>query len=174
MINVELTQFFEKLFAEQHDGLVRFLCRRLNSLEDARDIAQNAFVRMQKMENLRELDNVKAYLYQVASNLVIDQKRRERLHGNYLQQESQNDHMYAVSDDSPEDVLIAQRQLEVMEKALQRLPEKCRRAFLLHRVKGMSYSDIAEEMSVSVSSVEKYILQALKCFRKYLITDDSC
>ncbi|MAZ89474.1 MAG: hypothetical protein CL693_17720 [Cellvibrionaceae bacterium] len=48
------------------------------------------------------------------------------------------------------------------------LPIKCRQAFLLHRVKGLSYNDIAHEMGVSVSSVEKYILQALKHSRAVL------
>ena len=48
------------------------------------------------------------------------------------------------------------------------LPERCRQAFLLHRVSGLSYNDIARELGVSVSSVEKYILQALKHCRREL------
>lgn len=172
-MSAELARFFEKLFEEQNDGLVRFLCRRVHCVESARDIAQNAFMRIQKLENLMELENVKAYLYQVASNLAIDQKRRERLHGDYVQRElnSVNDGAI-ITNDSPESIIIAQRQAQVMENVLQKLPEKCRRAFLLHRVKGLSYSEIATEMCVSVSSVEKYILQSLNSFRQHLLNNE--
>ena len=54
--------------------------------------------------------------------------------------------------------------------AIDELPLKCRQAFLLHRNSGLSYSDIALELDVSVSSVEKYILQALKHCRAALAT----
>jgi len=46
------------------------------------------------------------------------------------------------------------------------MPEKVRRAFLMHRAKDLSYSEIADEMGVSTSMVEKYIIQALKILRK--------
>ena len=53
-------------------------------------------------------------------------------------------------------------------RAMERLPERCSQAFLLHRTSGLSYSEIAQELGVSVSSVEKYILQALKHCRAAL------
>ena len=172
---IENRTALEELFQNHGPGLVRFLSRKMKSPEDAEDIAQNAFIRIQRVANSGELDNLKAYLYQTASNLAIDQLRREKLHHNYVNQEAnkqlaQNENTSSMSDHcTPDRLLSAQRQLKEIRKALDGLPVKCRQAFLLHRNKGLSYSEIAREMCVSVSSVEKYILQSLKTCRKALI-----
>ena len=164
----------EQLFDSHATGLVRYLTRKMKSAQDAEDIAQNAFIRIQKLAEAGELDNPKAYLYQTASNLAIDQIRREKLHSNYLQGEVTRqlaDYKIpgAMPDYcTPERLLAAKQQLNEMEKAIGKLPLKCRQAFLLHRLKGLSYAEIAQEMAISVSSVEKYILQALKACRKAL------
>ena len=71
-------------------------------------------------------------------------------------------------DHSPEQILNGREKLARIYEAIDRLPAKCRQAFLLHRNSGMSYADIARELDVSVSSVEKYILQALKQCRSAL------
>jgi RNA polymerase sigma factor (sigma-70 family) len=164
--------FFEKLFEDHNDGLLRYLTRKLNSSEEAEDIAQNAYIRIQALKELPPMENSKAYLYQVASNLIIDQKRREKLHTRYMQGEVLKRQAVgefgAVDAESPEALLVAQRELESMQEVLNALPEKARRAFMMHRRDGLSYSDIANELGVTVSSVEKYILQALKHFRKRL------
>jgi len=171
---IENKTALEELFQSHGPGLVRFLSRKMRSTEDAEDIAQNAFIRIQRVANSGELDNLKAYLYQTASNLAIDQLRREKLHNNYVNQETNkqlhgDESSPSMSDHcTPERLLAAQRQLKEISKALDNLPLKCRQAFLLHRNKGLSYSEIAQEMSVSVSSVEKYILQSLKSCRKAL------
>ncbi len=164
----------EKLFHNHASDLVRFLTRKLKNAEDAEDIAQNAFIRIQHLAETGHLDNPKAYLYQTASNLAIDQIRREKLHGNYVQGEINRQQATpeysgsAPNTYSPERVLSAKQELVVMHTTIGGLPLKCRQAFLLHRVKGLTYTEIANEMSISVSSVEKYILQALKTCRSAL------
>ena len=69
---------------------------------------------------------------------------------------------------SPEKILDAQEKLADIYRAVDELPFKTRQAFLLHRHTGLSYQQIAVEMDVSVSSVEKYILEALKHCRRRL------
>ena len=176
---IENKSALEELFQHHGPGLIRFLSRKMKSTEDAEDIAQNAFIRIQRVANSGELDNLKAYLYQTASNLAIDQLRREKLHTNYVNHETTK-HLSQDESNSPsmadqctpDRLLTAQRQLKEIRKALDTLPVKCRQAFLLHRNKGLSYSEIAQEMRVSVSSVEKYILQSLKTCRKALAEPD--
>lgn len=160
----------EEVFTSHAQGLVRFLYRKVKNWEDAEDIAQNAFIRIQRLTLTGELDNPKAYLYQTASNLAIDKIRREKLHTAYVQSEmiDTSAGIQPVETDTycPERQLQAREQLSKVESALEQLPHKCRQAFMLHRVRNLSYNDIAQEMNVSVSSVEKYILQALKHCRK--------
>ena len=172
---IESKSELEELFQSHGPSLIRFLSRKMRSPQDAEDIAQNAFIRIQRIASTGKLDNLKAYLYQTASNLAIDQLRREKLHNNYVNQETNKHLAYGdlspiVADHcTPDRKLAAQRQLKEIHKALDTLPIKCRQAFLLHRNKGLSYSQIALEMGVSVSSVEKYILQSLKTCRKVMV-----
>ena len=69
---------------------------------------------------------------------------------------------------SPEQIVSSREKLARIMRVVDALPEKCRQAFLLHRHSGLSYTQIAAEMGVSVSSVEKYILEALKHCRQKL------
>ncbi|QFT53732.1 RNA polymerase sigma factor [Microbulbifer sp. THAF38] len=160
----------ERLFAEHGQALVRFVARIVKSPDDAEDIAQHAYLRLQKLSDEKELENPRAYLYQIANNLAVDQLRRGKLHMEYLNQQASlegeshsDDH---ADHQSPERVLAARQQLQSIYEAMDKLPLKCRQAFLLHRTRGLSYSEIAHEMNISVSSVEKYILQALKACRR--------
>jgi len=164
---------FEQFFHDQNRGLVHYIRSEFKRSDDAEDIAQNAFIRIQKLSEDGRINNPKAYLYQIASNLVIDKQRREKLHQNYVNRASTSesetgDYSYIGNSDaiSPERILSARAELDAVKKAISAMPIKPRQAFLMHRIKGMSYNDIATEMNVSVSSVEKYILQALKFSRK--------
>ncbi|AMX03227.1 RNA polymerase sigma factor [Microbulbifer thermotolerans] len=161
----------EKLFAEHGQALVRFVVRIVRNTDDAEDIAQHAYLRLQKLSDEKELENPRAYLYQIANNLAVDQLRRGKLHMEYINQQLPAEEEALPGDDqadhqSPERVLAARQQLQSIYDAMDSLPLKCRQAFLLHRTRGLSYSEIAQEMNTSVSSVEKYILQALKVCRR--------
>ena len=153
--------------------LERYLTRKLDNPADAAEVAQEAFIRIYRLEHPEQLDNARAFLFQVASNLAVDQLRRRTLHYRFLRAESP-DHAEGETPDgsadtaSPEQILGSREKLDRIYRAVDELPEKCRQAFLLHRTSGLSYSDIARELGVSVSSVEKYILQALKHCRAAL------
>ena len=104
--------------------------------------------------------------------MSIDQLRRQSLHKNYLETEKKK----ATLEDGDAGIgkemeVSLEREIEAKEKlsciyqTLSRLPLNVRQAFILSRTKGLTYSEIAEQMGVSVSSVEKYILEALKQLR---------
>ncbi|WP_413664471.1 RNA polymerase sigma factor [Microbulbifer sp. EKSA008] len=160
----------ERLFTEHGQALVRFVSRIVKSPDDAEDIAQHAYLRLQKLSDEKELENPRAYLYQIANNLAVDQLRRGKLHVEYVSQQIPMEGEPYTDDhadhQSPERLLAARQQLQSIYETMDKLPLKCRQAFLLHRTRGLSYSEIAKEMNISVSSVEKYILQALKACRK--------
>lgn len=160
----------EQLIARHRQALVRFLTRRLGSVEDAQEIAQDAFVRILRLQNADEIDNARAFLYQVASNLAVDQLRRRSLHARFVAEEdaSARDGGEPAGVATPEDLVAAREQLSRMYEAIDRMPLRPRQALMLHRLKGLSYAEIAREMQVSVSSVEKYILEALKFLRHML------
>ncbi|MGH1471787.1 MAG: RNA polymerase sigma factor [Cellvibrionaceae bacterium] len=164
----------QALYKEHSASLIRFLTRRLKSVEEAEDIAHAALLRIEKLDDGVSLNNPKAYLFQIASNLAIDSIRRKEVLNRYIQRESSRIEATNRSKDnlSPERIIAAKQQLSQINLTLAKLPVKPRQAFLLHRQKGLSYSEIAEEMGVSVSSVEKYILQALQQCRKTIHQSD--
>lgn len=174
-MDIHKDQFIAELVAQHGSALEKYLARKLDSPEDAAEVAQDAFLRLHRMEQPENLDNARAFLFQVASNLAIDQLRRRTLHFRFVKKEK------SLAEDgepfdsnasaaSPEKILSAREKLADIYQAIDELPFKTRQAFLLHRHTGLSYQEIAVEMGVSVSSVEKYILEALKHCRKKLAT----
>ncbi len=171
-------QFLADLVARHSAALEKYLARKLDNPDDAAEIAQEAFLRLHRLEQPASLDNARAFLYQVATNLALDHLRRRQLHFRFLNQEQSTGGLANPDEGrtdgvSPEQIVAARQRLEAIERALDELPFKARQAFLLHRRSGMSYSEIAEQLGVSVSSVEKYILQALKHCRARLGSDQS-
>ena len=169
----EKAQFLQQLVEDYGSSLERFLSRKLDNPADAAEVAQEAFLRIYRLKQPEKLDNARAFLFQVASNLAVDQLRHRSLHYRFLKSEESQAVDTEASEPlagaaSPEQILNAREKLARIYEAIDQLPAKCRQAFLLHRNSGMSYNEIARELDVSVSSVEKYILQALKQCRAAL------
>lgn len=150
--------------------LVRYLSRKVPS-EDANDLAQEALLRMHKCQQERRLDNVRAFLFKTANNLVIDQIRRDKIRDRFfnaelLPQQGSDNTTQCVP--SAERTVCAEEELDQVAQIVDDMPERVKRAFLLSRGSGLSYGEIAKEMGVSVSMVEKHIVQALRLIRKSL------
>jgi len=151
--------------------LVRYLTTKVKNDEDANDLAQEALLRMHKFQQSGSLNNAKAFLYKTANNLVVDQIRRNQVHDKYLSREMMPSDSSGAEDKcapSAERTASAEQELNLIYRLLDKMPPKVRRAFLLHRGNDMSYADIAADMGVSTSMVEKYIAEALRLLRKEL------
>ncbi len=172
-MNSDKQRFLAELVSEHGARLEKYLARKLDSPEDAAEITQEAFLRLHRMAQPEQLDNARAFLFQVATNLAVDQLRKRQLHHRFLSGEKDQMESGEPADSigtaaSPEQIVSARERLAAIYQAVDELPFKVKQAFLLHRRSGLSYSEIAEQLGVSVSSVEKYILQALKQCRDRL------
>ena len=157
------------LIDELGTPLVRYLTKKVRNNEDANDLAQEAFLRMHRFQQSSQLDNARAFLFRTANNLVIDQLRRDRVHDKYLSSEMLPERADEDEDKcapSAERTVSAEQELDKIYEVVDKMPIKVKRAFLLHRGKDMSYTEIASEMNVSTSMVEKYISEALKLLRR--------
>lgn len=152
-----------ELFKEQSVPLIRYLTARFHDREDAAEIAQEAWLRMFRLEEPGLLQNPKAFLFQTASNLAIDRARRTEIERRFQDPVDEEE-----GHPSAERSVAAEESLRLVELALRELPEKCRQAFVMHRGRDMSYPEIAEALGVSTSMVEKYIIRALRHFRDKL------
>ncbi|MCV6626634.1 MAG: sigma-70 family RNA polymerase sigma factor [Cellvibrionaceae bacterium] len=155
-----------KLYDDNQAALIRFLRFRLGDSSEAEDIAQDAFHNLIRSENADQLENPRAYLFQTAANLALNRIRKIRRQSNYQQlTEAEQEQTQSPP---PEQTLLAEYDLAKVGTVLDTLPPKCRRAFILSRAQHMSYRQISEELDVAVSTVEKYLIRALKAMREAL------
>lgn len=160
----------EKLFADNYEGLFRYLVRLTGDSDLAADVAQEAFVRLVE----REPDNkgIRAWLYRVATNLVRDHSRVTRRRIELLQEMTHR----LPHGDPPTDAQLA---LEIAEKrktvrtALESLSERDR-TVLLMREEGFSHEEIATAVGTTTKSVGRMIARALqKLATELALTPDS-
>ncbi len=161
--------FIEQMYQDNHEGFLRFLMQKTQNMDDAHDVLQEAFQKLMKREGLREMENPRAYLYRTATNIIIDRQRKGQHHLRYIREVTSGGEEVAASLSTiipPDRQVAARQELDLIYQALDTLPEKCRRAFLMHREQHMKYGEIAETLSISISMVEKYMIQALKHLRR--------
>jgi RNA polymerase sigma factor (sigma-70 family) len=149
-----------------HDSLINFLRQRLRTPEDANDVAQEAYIRMMQYQNSRQIRSPSSMLFRIAINVANDLGRSEQVRR--VSHECSLDAVELVSDTpSAEREVSARQELELLRAAISDLPPKCRQAFLLSRVRRMTYPEIAAYCGISVKMVEKHISRALAvCMKK--------
>lgn len=148
------------LVRRHHTSLMHLLRRRIRVAEDAADVAQEAYIRMLKYEGARNVRFPSSLLFRIAINVAKDRGRSDQVRHVNDQCE-----LHELEIDSgvpnPERALAAEQDLERVYSAIEQLPPKCRRVFLLSRMQEMTYPQIAEHCGISVKMVEKHISKAL-------------
>ena len=161
-----------RLFAEQKKALEAFVTRRTGSAQVAADLTQESFLRLARMDCGEKIDNLPAFLFTIASNLVRDHQRqtirRERLDAGEPSEELPCSHPGA------DEQLAAYQQEQLMQDAILGLPEATRQIFLLYHVDELSYREIGERLSISPRSVEYQLRRALIECRAYIKTRLAC
>lgn len=151
---------FEAFLDQQRTPLLGFLRRRMPTEEDAQDVAQECLMRMLRYADSEPPRAWKPLLYRVAANAACDHARRRaaRHSDEHVPLEQQE----LVADTlSPDQAVVREEELAILEQAILDLTPKCRQVFLLHRMEGMTYGQIAAHMGFSESMVQKYISRAL-------------
>ena len=149
------------------DELVRFLSARLGQAAIAEDIYQDMFVRLNTAQLPDEIGSPRAFLYRTAFNLANDHRRalsrRVARDGAWLDVATQSSGGEAISDHPDVDQAIdARREMQLMLAALDDLSPKCREVFTLHRLRGLSHRQVAENLGITTKTVEKHMTAALK------------
>jgi RNA polymerase sigma factor (sigma-70 family) len=157
--------FLSVLFEKHQPELRRLIAHKFNKTHhEAEDIVQDAFHNILRAQNIEQIENPQAYLYQTASNLALNRIRKQKYHHNYLAEQNSD----AMDELTPERYVAAHRDLKRLEQALVQHPEKYRRTFLLSRVQDKTYKEISELLNISESTVEKHIIKTLKYLRDQL------
>lgn len=141
-----------------HESALRARLRRSSPSEtDLDDLVSEAMVRAYGADNWRDIENGRHYLFRVARNVLIDHARRRALVAFDNLGEAEGDQ----ADGRTEAAISARDELRQVQRAIEAMPPQCRRVFVLRRVHERSVGEIATEMGLSVSTVEKHLGKAV-------------
>jgi RNA polymerase sigma factor (sigma-70 family) len=149
----------ERLYSEHNQALIRFLMTRVDSEQEAQDVAHEAYVRMLQLDTRGAVSYLSAYLFKTAANIAIDRIRRTQTGERVRQSVSRA--LGEAAFPAPEHEVASLQELELIARYLEELPPKCRQAFYLHRIHDMSLDDIARELGVTKRMVHHYLLRAI-------------
>jgi|ERR1700734_290208 RNA polymerase sigma factor (sigma-70 family) len=153
------------LFREHNAALLRFAAAKLGSEQEARDVAQEAYVRLLQLDRPETIGYLRAFLFKIASNLAMDRLRaRKRM----PQSQAVADEDVVPFELSPERHCAGREMVAILRSALAELPTKCREIFVLHRIEGLSRAEIAARTGLGERMVRLYMARALEHVRRRL------
>ncbi len=160
---------FERFLRQQRQALVYFLRKRLPTEEDAQDAAQESRVRLLGYRDAQQPDSWRPLLYRIAVNVAHDQARRARSRhvGEHVPYE-ETFHAEISSDPPQDEQLMRKQMIDHLWGVVRALPERTQEIYLLNRLEGMSYGQVARHCGISASAVEKHMSRALLALRNGL------
>jgi RNA polymerase sigma factor (sigma-70 family) len=147
----------ERLFRDHNEDLIRFLRARLRSDQEAREVAQEAYVRLLSLDEPDTVSYLRAFLFKTAANIATDRKRRGDTHSRAISLPLFNEF---IDTRTPERQVSGEQTLQRLQRLIAALPPKCQLAFVLHQIEGKDFAQIAEGMDLTESMVRKYVMRA--------------
>lgn len=159
------TETFSKLFAESRQALFQYIRRFVRSSETAKEIVQEAFLRTYRQRE--SIVTPRAFLFSTARNLAANEIRHRRT----VERDTLADADGLSADaeyESLESGLLRDERNRLIQQAIDRLPPQCRAAFTLRVFHECSYREVADELGISVKTVEKHISRGIRETHRYL------
>ncbi|WP_194777680.1 RNA polymerase sigma-70 factor [Pararhodonellum marinum] len=154
---------FEMLFKTHYSPLCRFATAYLTDPDAAEEIVQATFIRFwEKRESIQIDISLKAYLYRSVRNACLNEIKRQKVRHLHAQSVVAEGEKFSQASDH----LTMKTELESkIQEALQSLPEQCRLIFKMSRFEELKYQEIADELQISIKTVENQMGKALKLMR---------
>lgn len=156
------------VFIEHRQEIEVFLARKLACSETAADLTQEVFLRFfcSPSSINAEIVNIRAYLYKMATNIAINHQLAQRRR-DILQEEYSREVKDQVDTISPERIVSDEERLQTMSIALKELPPLTQQVFILTRIKGMKQADVAVQLNIHITTVEKNLSKAVRhCYTR--------
>lgn len=150
-------------------SLTRYVATFFVSREDVEDTVQEIYVQALSSERREEIRSPEAYLFRVARNIAINKKKRQSKI--FFENLGQFEEALGA-DDAPSlfDQVYGRQKLKALNEAIEALPPQCRKVFLMQRMDGLSYKEIAGRLGISTRTVEKHLEKALSRCAEHLLT----
>ena len=153
---------FKMIYDTHFDDLRRFLIYRSGDQDLSGDIAQNVFMKVWTKKIEIASGNIKSLLFKMATDEFISHIRKKKVEKEY----TESIDLRLIREPDNNDDLLEKKIL--FQKALNQLPEKQKTAFLMNKMQGLTYKEIAEVLNLSQKAIEKRIGLALKALKQNL------
>ncbi len=155
--DIDRYTWFKTVVLPHEPALLARLRRIVRNRDDVEDLSAETMARAYACVDHARIVHGHAFLFQIARNLIIDAARRDKI----VSIDIVADLDLLVVDNSVEAGLHARDELRRLKAIVETLPPQCRRVFILRRVHDRSMTEIAEELGLSVSTVEKHLTKAI-------------
>ncbi|RAJ79203.1 RNA polymerase sigma-70 factor (ECF subfamily) [Chitinophaga dinghuensis] len=157
---------FEAVFKQFAPSMYNIAVRYVKDEDNANDMVQDVFLNLWKnAENLDERAPIQHYLARATVNTCLNSIKKEQRKEAYTKEQL---HVATPSETSHQ--LLEHKELETQYRyALDKLPDQCRRVFEMSRFKGLSPTEIAEQLDISINTVYAHLTTALKKLRVVLV-----
>lgn len=159
-------QVFENLFKNYYERLCNYANTILNDMDEAEEMVQRAFLTVwEKHETIEIHTSIKSYLYRAVHNGCLNRVKHFKIRKEH--NESYKYQKDTFANDVSEELISIEFE-GIMNFAIESLPQQCRTVFKLSRFENLSYAEIAEQLDISVKTVENHMTKALKTLREKL------
>lgn len=145
-----------------HEPALRAWLRRKKDLPiEADDLVQEAYAVLASLESVDHIRNAKAYLFQTAHSIALQQLRHDRV-VSIVAIADVEELQLSIDAPGPEQQAVSRQELRRVVEAIEALPPQCGEAFRLRKVEGLSQREVASQMGLAESTVEKHMGRAIR------------
>jgi len=159
---------FENVFRQYFIPLHLYAFSIIGQKETAEEIVQDTFYAIWKnREKIQLFHSLKSYLYKSVKNRALQYVEHLQ-----VQEQYREDVMMqpaSMSESDPDKIMEYKELEEILTRTIQKLPNRCKQIFQLHRIDGKKYREIAESLSISIKTVEAEMTKAYRILRKQVV-----
>jgi len=160
---------FKTLFERYYKKLVDYTFSFTGNLQEAEDIVQQTFITLwTNRKKINTTKSIKSYLYKITYNNYIDTYRKQKYKESFFDEIKER----ALRDRINNEEDIIEQRISKLKIVIESLPEKCKEILQMNKFQGLKYKEIADQLDISVKTVESHMHTAFKKIRKAFKGDD--